>query len=162
MFLIGLSMVSLGISLGTSRKLQTSGKFPETIGMSGKLPSSPENPYVTCTFDVNKKNFRPGAKGELLVTLQPIKGIHINLEPAMSVRFDSSSGLQSNGAMGIPRKENYFDAGKKIHIPFVLSAASAPGTATLKATLTYYYCSDAEGWCSRFRQPLEISMTVTK
>ena len=120
------------------------------------------NSYVKCALEVKKKSLKPGEKGELFISLQPVKGVHINLTPPMSVSFDSLGEIQASGTMEIPKKETFLDITKRIRIPFVLSPASKAGTATLKATLTYYYCSDAEGWCSRFKQPLEVTMTVAK
>jgi hypothetical protein len=113
------------------------------------------NQYVSCTYKLSTPSLKPGGSGHLLVSLKPVKGIHINLKPVMSVRFDSLSEVRPNGDPEIPKKGEYLDAAGNIRIPIVLPASRKPGSAALRAELTYYYCSDAEGWCSRFKQPIE-------
>jgi hypothetical protein len=120
------------------------------------------NQYVKYAGKLSAASLKPGASGNLLVSLKPAKGIHINLKPALSVRFDSLSEVRPNGDPEIPKKGEYLDAAGNIRIPIIVPASFKSGTASLKAELTYYYCSDAEGWCSRFKQPIELSLTVGK
>ncbi len=120
------------------------------------------NTYVKCTVDASHTSIKPGETGVMFVSLKPAKGIHINITPAMGVVFDSAGQVQAGGAMEIPKKETFLDASKPVRIPFVLSTSAKPGTVTVKAALTYYYCSDAEGWCSRYKQPLEVTIKVAK
>jgi len=127
----------------------------------GEKPA-PSNEYVKFSSKLSSSSLKPGASGHLLVSLKPVKGIHINLKPAMSVRFDSLSEVRPNGDLEIPKKGEYLDAAGNIRIPIIVPASRTPGNAVLRAELTYYYCSDAEGWCSRFKQPIELSLTVKK
>ena len=120
------------------------------------------NQYVKFSSKLSNSSLKAGRNGHLLVSLKPVKGIHINLKPAMSVRFDSLSEVRPNGDLEIPKKGEYLDAAGNIRIPIIVPASRKPGSAALKAELTYYYCSDAEGWCSRFKQPIELSLTVAK
>ena len=120
------------------------------------------NSYVKCTVDASHTTIKPGDTGVIFVSLKPAKGIHVNLTPAMGVVFDSAGQVQAHGSLEIPKKETFLDASKPVRIPFVLSPGAKPGAVTVKASLTYYYCSDAEGWCSRYKQPLEVTIKVAK
>jgi hypothetical protein len=52
----------------------------------------------------------------------------------------------------------YLDPSKAIVQRFTVDTPPRSGPVTLKGILTYYYCSDAEGWCSRFRQPFTVTL----
>ena len=132
---------------------------PWTMGASKAVTA---NPYVSCKFEVNKKSFRPGSKGELLITLTPVKGIHINLAPAITVELDSGGTIVKRGTAQIPGKEKFLDVTKSIRQPFFVSPSGGPAKVAIKGTITYYYCSDAEGWCSKFKQPFELSIIVVQ
>ena len=38
----------------------------------------PENKYVKCDIVLQKKQLKAGTTGQLLITLKPIRGIHVN------------------------------------------------------------------------------------
>ena len=125
-----------------------------------------ENNYVSFNASV-KQGAR--ATGSLLFRLSPRKGIHINLDPPMSVSFDSGAPVKPAGKLEVPRmgKFPYLDTARAITQPFTLSIHSAEGrtkppSVTLKGILTYFYCSDAEGWCSRCRQPFAVAVPAAK
>ena len=125
--------------------------------------TAPTNKYVEYSATLKPGKLKPGASGQILIMLKPHGGIHINLEPPLNFAFDSSLQFTSSRSITIPKmkKANFLDPTKSISIPFTLTqSASHSTTVTLKGTLTYYYCSDAEGWCSRFKQPVEIQCEV--
>ena len=35
-----------------------------------------------------------------------------------------------------------------------------PGSSGISGTLTYYYCSDSEGWCRREKKQFTVAVTV--
>lgn len=125
-------------------------------------PSSATNQYVSCKVNLGKRTLQPGSTGEMLITLKPSAGIHINLTPPISLTLDSSTTVTPMGSPEIPKKKKFLDVTKPIRQPFTVSPALKPGTVTIKGTVTYYYCSDAEGWCSKFKQPIELSIRVVK
>jgi len=127
--------------------------------------TTPTNKYVEYSASLKAVKLKPGATGQLLITLKPQSGIHINLDPPLSVVFDSSTAFAPAGKLDIPamKKKKFLDHTKAISVPFTLARSLTPGTTvTLKGTMTYYYCSDAEGWCSRFKQTVEIQCAVVK
>ena len=64
-----------------------------------------------------------------------------------------------SGRIGIGRAPLFLDLVKQ---QFQLSPGAPHGPVTLKGTLTYYFCSDKEGWCSKYKQPVEIALTVRR
>ena len=127
----------------------------------GKTPRS-SNEYVTYSATVKQKSMKPGSTGVLLFTLRPNNGIHINLTPPITVTFDSSGVAAANGALTVPKANEYLDASKPITQSFTLSRDVKPGSLPIRGTLTYFYCSDAEGWCSKFKQSVECTVKVAR
>jgi hypothetical protein len=122
------------------------------------------NASVQTTATITPARLKAGSTGEIRFMLKPVSGIHINLQPPIQVKFDSTDVLTAVGKADIPAGENpqYFDAVKPIRMPVTISKKTRPGTYTLKGILNYFYCSDAEGWCSNFKQPFEIRLTVVR
>lgn len=140
-FLINTALVQISIAGGTS---------PAT------------NTHVKFSIEVKRTNAKAGSTAEVLMRLQPEKGIHINLEPPISFVLDSSSVVTSKGKLEIPKKEKFLDTSKPLKQSFVFSSTVKARPQTIKGTLTYYYCSDAEGWCSKFKQPIEVTLKAVK
>ena len=120
------------------------------------------NEHVKFSVALKEKSLKAGTAGNLLIRLQPKKGIHVNLKPAPSIAFDSTSLIVHAGTLTIPKADTFLNALKPILQPITLDYSVKPGTVTLKGTVTYYYCSDADGWCSRFKQPFELSVNILK
>ena len=120
--------------------------------------SNKTNDYVKVEFSVKLKVKKQGVSGELLINFKPKEGIHINLDPPVTVKFDSNSLAVSAGKLETSKIKEYLDASKPVKQRFTLSGNSK--TALLKGVLTYFYCSAAEGWCSRFKQPFEINVKI--
>lgn len=122
------------------------------------------NEHVDFTATLKKNRLAGGSTGVLFFTLKPHKGIHVNLEPPIGIRMENDSLATLTGDLELSslKKDTtkYLDASKPISQKFMLSKLAGTGTKIVKGTLTYFYCSDAEGWCSRFRQPFEVTLTV--
>ncbi|TAK61388.1 MAG: hypothetical protein EPO24_05830 [Bacteroidetes bacterium] len=127
-------------------------------------PKPVENKHVTFKASIVETSLKAGMTGTLQLTLTPTKGIHINLDPPMNVIMDSSASIGNVEKLTIPKNEKtgYLDASKPVTLKFKLAANVKPGKLNLKGTFTYFYCSDAEGWCNRFKQPIDVTVTVSK
>ena len=97
-----------------------------------------------------------------MITFKPVEGIHINLQPALSFSLDSASLATLSGGLALPKGGPYLNTSAPVMQRFTISGKARPGRLMLKGTLTYFYCSDKEGWCSRFKQPVEIALTVRR
>jgi hypothetical protein len=88
----------------------------------------------------------------------------VNAVPPMAVAFDSSPSAapaRKGGKIVIPSDTStgYLKPSLPVRAPFTLAAASPKGRSELKGVLTYYYCSDVEGWCRK--ETLRFSVPIT-
>lgn len=122
------------------------------------------NTYVKFSATLRRVAAADRATGALQFNLRPQKGIHVNLDPPMSVTFDSTAPVKAAGKLEVPRMEKfpYLDTSKAIVQRFTIAKQPKPGAVILTGILTYFYCSDAEGWCSKFKQPFAVTLPVTR
>jgi hypothetical protein len=121
------------------------------------------NEHVACRATLSALSFRSGDTGEIRVILTPASGIHVNGSPAPHVRLAPGSVAAATGGTEAGVAANgYLDSGSTIVQRFAIRRNAPAGTHVLRGTLTYYYCSDAEGWCMRRSQELELSLTITR
>jgi hypothetical protein len=122
---------------------------------------APDND-VSVVASLSRDTLAPGAGAELLFTFRPKKGFHVNAVPPMAVAFDSAAPAKDGGRIVIPSDTStgYLQSSLPVRQPFTLRASAAKGRSELKGVLTYYYCSDAEGWCRkenlRFAAPFTV------
>ena len=128
--------------------------------------SPPTNKYVRMSSKLQRSSLKPGGTSAFLFKLTPQKGIHVNTVPPIAFVLDSSSSVSLAGKLTFPTvrvdTSVYLDTAGEIKQPFAVARTLKPGPLMLKGTLTYFYCSDSEGWCSRFKQPIEVMITVVK
>jgi hypothetical protein len=136
--------------------------FTTAASLSGTTPTVNKN--VAFKSTIKEKTIKPGMKGTLLVTLKPVKGIHINLTPPMTTKLDSSAVFSLADSLTAPKNasNDYFDVNKMVAQPFTVAKSATTGKAILKGTFIYFFCSDAEGWCSKFKQPFELTVHIGK
>lgn len=105
--------------------------------------------------------FRQGQAGpEVAVTFSPRDhDIKVNRSPAPRLALDTSQKVLSLKPVKTEKKEGYLDTTFPVVFPVEL-APGARGTQPVKGTLTYYYCSKAEGWCRKGTQDVEVPVTV--
>ena len=122
----------------------------------------PANEYVGFSISLKEKSVKAGGSGTLLISLQPQKGIHVNVNPPITIAFDSSDIVAPVGKLEIPRIDTLLNTSKPIKQTIRVSRQVKSGTAAIKGTITYFYCSESEGWCSRFKQPFDVAIKVKK
>jgi len=123
-----------------------------------------ENEYVKVSVSLKERSLKPGETGEMLIAMRPKSGIHVNLQPPIDIKLDSNSAFALVGGLHTSKgsKPEYLDASKPIRQTIKLKKTMKLGTTTVSGTLIYFYCSDADGWCSRFKQPFTLTMSVSK
>ncbi|HLF13423.1 MAG TPA: hypothetical protein VI932_00860, partial [Bacteroidota bacterium] len=99
---------------------------------------------------------------EILFTFSPKKGYHVNAVPPMAVQFDSTSPARPGGKIAIPSDSatGYLRTSLAVRQPFTLARSAERGRAELKGVLTFYYCSDAGGWCRKENLRFMLPVTV--
>lgn len=101
--------------------------------------------------------------GMLKFFLTPNDGIHINTEPMFELKVDKASKFELAGNPRFSKNEKgYLDITKPIEYTVKAKNGVQPGKHSFKATLYYFYCSDQEGWCNRFSQPVDLTITVSR
>jgi hypothetical protein len=125
---------------------------------------SKTNEFVAVKVTAQKSTLKAGSTGELIVNFKPKSGIHINFDPPVTVKLDSAEAVTASGKTIVPppTKDKYLDITKPVRQQFTISKSVKPGKVTLKGIISYFYCSGSDGWCSRFKQPFEVSLTVVK
>ena len=123
-----------------------------------------ESKYVGLEVRLVRKELKSGETANLLIKFKPRKGIHINSVPPVEIKLDTADAIISAGKPEIPavKKGDYFDVSKPIRQSFALSKNLKPGVIKLNGILTYFYCSEAEGWCRKFKHPFEFSIKIIK
>jgi hypothetical protein len=118
--------------------------------------------HVPIAASVSSDTLAPGAGAEVRFTFTPKKGYHVNAVPPMAVAFDSASPARNSGKIVIPSDTTtgYLKSSQPVRQPFTLAASAPKGRTALKGVLTYYYCSDAEGWCRKENLPFTLPVTV--
>lgn len=132
--------------------------FHGTAGIPGDPPS---NQYVKVAAALVDSTLSPGGRGEILITLKPIEGIHINADPAPEFSVDSGSVAKAIGApRGKKDDRGYLSVGEPVRQEIVIAPMAAPGEHHVRGLFIYYYCSDTEGWCMRYRQAVALTVIV--
>lgn len=118
---------------------------------------------VAVVTKLQQKELNPGASGQIVISIKPNKGIHVTTDPPFLFTLDSLKEYFSLGQPDFAKNEKgYVDAKKPIRHELSVAKNTPAGSYTLKGVFTYFYCSDAEGWCSRFRHPVELTVNVAR
>lgn len=131
-------------------------------GESAEPVASSQNPSVITTVTIPNQPLARGQTGEIVIVLLPADGIHINAEPPVRVSLDSAATVSLVGEPQqiLDETTGYLDADAEVKQRFRVTKNAAAGTHRLKATITYFYCSDSEGWCKPFRHRVELPLLV--
>lgn len=111
--------------------------------------------------DVQAELRQGRAGAEVAVTFSPRDhDIKVNRSPAPRLALDAYQkvlALKPVKSEKGEKKEGYLDTTFPVVFPVEL-APDAHGTPPVKGTLTYYYCSKAEGWCRKGTQDLSLDL----
>jgi hypothetical protein len=119
--------------------------------------------HVACRASLSASTFRRGDTGEIRIVLTPAAGIHVNGSPLPSLRLAPGAVAVAQGAVDAAVNARGYLTGDSTVVQRIGIRKDAPrGTHVLRGTITYYYCSDTEGWCMRSQQALELSLTITR
>jgi hypothetical protein len=121
-----------------------------------------------------KDTVRVGKEIRLIFQIQPKEGLHINIEPAIKLALIDAKNftlaaekfVPDSASKTVTTKDGYkiFDPKSAQPVTFAVKVekSAKPGRYPLKAKLTYYYCSDAEGWCSLAKQEFVFNLLIVK
>lgn len=128
------------------------------------------NEYIQISVKVEKDSLKAGAQGRLLFSLKPKTGFHVNIEPPISLDLADNKSFSLLAQKFTPdstikqltTKDGYkiFNPSSPVVFDFKIAKSAKPGKYSVQAKLTYYYCSDAEGWCSFTTEAFPVTITI--
>jgi hypothetical protein len=122
------------------------------------------NEFVSVDIRLEQTTGKAGGHGRIVISLKPKKGIHVNAAPAIDLRLDKGGAGELLGKLEYSTVKHdtgqYIDPSKPIKQSFTIAGSLKPGAVSVKGTFTFFYCSDAEGWCSRLKQPIDLKLTI--
>ncbi len=128
------------------------------------------NEYIAISVKVDQDKLKAGEQGKLLFTMKPNAGFHVNLEPPISLELSDGKNFTLLHKQFVPdstikpitTKDGYKIFNPEAPVVFAFKAAKSlkPGKYPVQARLTYYYCSDAEGWCSFTTEKFSLKINV--
>jgi hypothetical protein len=126
--------------------------------------SAYDNKYVRFEYTLNRASFAPGDTGTVFIFLTPNEGVHVNTEPPVDYEFEKQPQITFGEKAVMPKDSitGYLDAQQPVAISFTLDKKIPAGTYTVKGKMKYFFCSEKEGWCNQFVQPLTLTIQVKK
>lgn len=128
----------------------------------GDETKTSSNPNVKVWTHLSRETFKPGDTGEITITISPAEGYHVNAKPPVEFKLAGDKAILLKGPLSqvTDKGNSYLSTRSPVRQSFYVRSTIKPGFHVLKGTVTYFYCSDAEGWCQRFQQPITISFSV--
>lgn len=124
--------------------------------------SEEENEYVKTFISLDTKEIKAGGNGNINISFKPENGIYINIEPEVEVTLDNKFAVIDTIITLSGKNKDYLDLKKPVKANFKISNNLKEGTYQLKGSLIYFYCSEKEGWCSRYKQPFNLNLKIVK
>ncbi len=121
-----------------------------------------EEEYVQVQYSINPDTLKPASEAKLYINFLPQNGILINVDPPIELQIDKKIGTLHK--LELPKSKNgkYLDHNKPVIQTIKLNKNLKPGKFKLNGNLTYFYCSEKEGWCSKAQQKIEINIIIKK
>lgn len=83
------------------------------------------------------------------------------LDPAQAILVDKSVSPATRGAAAEdPGAGRYLDPEVPVRFPVALAGGAPKGLGTVRATVSYFYCSKTAGWCRKGSTEVEFSVKV--
>jgi hypothetical protein len=118
--------------------------------------------HVGIAVTSSRDTLAAGAGAEIRIAFSPKKGYHVNAVPPMALKLDTAAPARLVDTIIIPSDTatGYLKSSLPVRQAFTLAKSAAAGRAVVRGVLTYYYCSDAEGWCRKENLPFTLPVTV--
>lgn len=129
---------------------------------------------VKITAQTAKDTVRAGRETQFIFHLQPAEGFHVNVEPQIKLALvetkdftlASEKFTPDKNAKTLTTEDGYliFDPKQAQPVAFTVKVAKGlkPGKYPVKAKLTYFFCSDKDGFCSFKSREFVFNLVVTK
>jgi hypothetical protein len=114
---------------------------------------------VTATFVPAR---RAGAPAAVEVRFTPADPeVHVNLFPPPRLDLEPMQEVLkvAPAPAAKPTSKKYLGPAEPYRFPVVAKAVS-PTAQTVKGVVTYFYCSQREGWCRKGSNPVEVAVKL--
>jgi hypothetical protein len=115
-------------------------------------------------------SYLPPASGvdpAVAVTFAPADAnIRVNEDPAPRLKLDGAQQVLAEKPVArrppapAPGQPRYLDPSLPVTFPVKIDTRAARGEHTVKATVTYFYCSKSEGWCRKGTADVDVAVRV--
>lgn len=115
-------------------------------------------------------SYQPPASGTdaaVVVQLTPIDPhVRVNEDPAPRLKLDAAQQVLEEKPVPrrspapAPGEARYLDPILPVSFPVKVNARAARGEHTVKATVTYFYCSKSEGWCRKGSADVDVPVRI--
>lgn len=122
------------------------------------------NKYVSVRAEIDQSDHEGSECGRVQFTLTPEDGIHINADPPVefSLRENSPFVLDGDLYQHADPHTGYLSTSSPMTQNFHCPDRRGEGDSLLEGTLVYYYCSDEDGWCMKYSQPITLAVAAPK
>ncbi len=94
--------------------------------------------------------------------------IHINeapaprlkLDPAQTILVDKQAPAPERVTPYDPKTAKYIDLALPLSFPVAIAKGAPKGAQGVAGTVTYFYCSEREGWCRKGNTDIAVTVTV--
>ena len=131
--------------------------------VGGETPKN-ENKYVNLQIVLATDTLHAGDADVLRISLTPVEGIHINADPPVEVTLEKNTVVDLDGEpeMSTDKETGFLEVSEPIEQRLSISRKATPGWHAFKGTIVYYFCSETQGWCTKFVQQFSLQVNVTK
>jgi len=128
-------------------------------------PGTPEHVKVTASYLAPAS----GTEAAVVVQLTPVDPhVRVNEDPAPRLKLDAAQQVLEEKAVPrrapapapAPGEARYLDPILPVSFPVKVNARAARGEHTVKATVTYFYCSKSEGWCRKGSEDVDVPVRI--
>jgi hypothetical protein len=134
--------------------------------LAAAAPAASGSEHVGLAASLERK--ASGGEADVVVRFMPLDApIHVNADPAPRLTLDAEQRVLDESQRLPPPPPRaafpngrYVDTQAGVRFPVRVSRTAPPGRHTLRASVLYFYCSQAEGWCRRAHDEVELSVTI--
>jgi hypothetical protein len=140
--------------------------FSLLLAAAAGLPGSEKHVDVLASFVPPSQE---GASPAVAVSLVPkTPDIRVNEVPAPRIKLDPGQAIlvheppaKTSPPLSFdPADAKYLDPNVPVRFKVELADEAPKGTHTVKATVTYFYCSKRQGWCRKGTEKVELTVKV--
>jgi hypothetical protein len=112
---------------------------------------------------------KPGGSAAIAVTFIPTDPeVHVNQEPPPRLKLDSAQKVlvdrqlpaPTRGVAFDPDTAKYLDSRTPVSFPVAWAPGAPKGAQSVRASVSYFFCSKREGWCRKGTADVEVPINV--